>query len=238
MKKLTYFFYPLIIAVMFSISCKSSEPDSQTSKTYDISDFTTLSLAIVGEVVYEQSDSLYLNVSGSSTLIEDLQVSDRGGKLSVELKNMKRYSNGKKELVVRVGSPNLETIIFDGVGTLQIPHRFQGEKLSITNNGVGHIKIDDCHVTDFNLTSRSVGSVEAKGTATETSILSEGIGKIDFSDFKSENTKVVSKGTGNLSVYAQKSIDISLSGIGNIKYYGNPENVKTDISGVGKITKM
>lgn len=64
------------------------------------------------------------------------------------------------------------------------------------------------------------------------------MGEIDCSELKSKNTKVVGKGVGELSVYAKDSINITLTGIGNVKYYGNPASVKTDISGIGKATKM
>ncbi len=137
-----------------------------------------------------------------------------------------------------MGSPHLQSINSKSIGTLHLKNYFESDQLSITNKGIGEISIDDCHVGTFNLTSKSVGSIDVKGTANETIIHSEGMGEIDCSEFKSEKTKVVSKGVGNLSVYAEKTIDISVTGIGNVSYYGNPEEVKTDISGIGKITRM
>ena len=238
MKKLILFSSLATLILFSASSCKDSKLDSDTSKTYDISDFSGLNLELIGEVFYEQADSAYLTVSGSSTLIEALKVSNSKEELTIEMKNKRRYSVGKKELIIRVGSPRLQAISYTSIGTLHIDNYFKSDKLNITNKGVGQIKIEDCHVDNFNLTSQSVGSIEIKGTSNETHINSEGVGNIDCSEFKSKTVKVVSKGVGSLSVYAQESIDISMTGVGSVNYYGNPVNVKTDISGIGKATRM
>lgn len=237
MKNIKLFLSLAALVLLSAVSCTSSEPDSNTSKSYTISDFSSLNLEIIGQVYYEQSDSVYLNVSGSSNLIEALTVSDKKGKLSVDLKTKHKYSGGKNQLTIRVGSPQLKSINFQSVGTLHLKNNFEGDRLSITNKGVGEIIIDDCHVNTFSLTTKSVGSIEVKGSANTAVIDSEGIGKIDFSEFKSKKAKVTSKGAGDLSVYASESINISMKGIGNVSYYGNPSDVKTDISGLGKVTR-
>jgi len=226
------------VFILFSlVSCNDLKSDSNTSKTYDISEFTSLNLELIGEVFYEQSDSAYLNVSGSSILIEALKVSDDLGELSIELRNKRKFT-GKKKLVVRVGSSHLTKVNFESVGTLHIKNNFIGDELSINNEGVGEIIIDDCQVEKFNLISKSVGSIKIKGTSNMTYINSVGLGEIEASEFKSKRVKVVSEGMENLSVYAEESIDITMKGLGNINYYGNPAEVKTDISQLGKVNRI
>lgn len=226
------------LVLLFATSCGNSESDSTTSKTFKISDFSTLNLELVGEVIYEQGDRHYLNASGSSSLLDDLEVVDSNLVLSIKLKNKRTLTVGKKDLVIRVGSQRLKAVTFKGVGTFNLNKYFQAEKLTINHEGVGQMKIDDCHVGRFYLMSKSVGSIEVKGTSIDTYINSEGVGKIDCSKFKSKKVQVISKGAGILSVNAQDSLDISMAGIGNVNYYGNPTEVKTDISGLGKVTRM
>ena len=234
-------FTPILLLTTFvlfnSISCVNSAPDSETSKVYAIANFSSLNLETIGDVTYEQSDSFQMVADGSSKLIEALEVSDNNGELSIKLKNKNQFSGNTKKLSIRVGSPYLKSVNFESVGSLHIKGNFKGDELKIINQGVGEITIDDCHVSTFRLNTKSVGSIVAKGTSNEVFIESEGVGSIDCSELKSEKTKVVSRGAGNLSVYATKSVDISLKGIGNVVYYGNPPEVKTDISGLGKVTK-
>lgn len=76
MKKLLFFLSLATLILFSAASCTNSKSDSNTSKTYTVSDFTSLNLELIGEVIYEQADSFYLNASGSSTLIEALKVSE------------------------------------------------------------------------------------------------------------------------------------------------------------------
>ena len=226
------------VFTLFSLfSCNDLKSDSNTSKTYDISEFTSLNLELIGEVFYEQSDSTYLNVTGSSILIDALQVSDDNGTLSIKLRNKQKFT-GKKKLIVKVGSPHLSKVNFESIGTLRFKNKFIGDEVSINNRGVGEIIIDDFQLEKFNLVSKSIGSIKIKGTSNMTSINSVGLGEIDASEFKSKNVKVVSEGMENLSVYAADSIDITMKGLGNINYYGNPAEVKTDISKLGKVNRI
>ncbi len=238
MKKLIFFFSIATLLIFTSTSCKNSVPDSVTSKSYEVSSFSKLDIEIIGEVIYLQSDSVYVSAKGSSSLTDALKVSEKKGELSIEMKNKRKFSGSKKELVITVGSPNIEEINFESIGNLHLKNNIKVGNLKITNKGVGEIKIDDCHVNKFDLISKSVGTIKIKGSANESSIHSENIGQIDCSKFKAKKAKVVSKGTSDLLVYANESIDITISGIGKIKYYGNPQDVKTDISRLGKATNM
>lgn len=229
--------FTAVFALVPLVSCKDVKSDSNTSKTYDISEFTSLNLELIGEVFYEQSDSAYLNVSGNSSLIEALKVSNDHGTLDLKLRNKQKFS-GKKKLVVKVGSPHLAKVNFESIGILHFKNKFIGDELSINNKGVGEIIIDDIQVDKFSLISKSIGSIKIKGTSDMTSINSIGLGEIDASEFKSKKVQVVSEGVENLSVYAEESIDISMKGIGNINYYGNPADVKTDISKLGKVNRI
>ncbi|MBS1945083.1 MAG: DUF2807 domain-containing protein [Bacteroidetes bacterium] len=227
----------LAMALLPFAACSSSSA-KETSKQFPVKNFTALELEVLGEVIYTQSDSSYMHVSGSANLIERLSVNNDNGTLKVELKDRKKFSMNKKELVIRLGSPQLTEVDFSSIGTFHLAKGFTGDALHIANNGVGQIKVEDCAVTTFALDSKGVGSVVVQGTATDASIRSEGMGEVDCAALKAANVKVESKGVGNISVYATTSLNIQMSGVGNLKYYGNPADVKTAISGMGKATNM
>ena len=233
------FIHGFTIVILLSIvSCSTSITSSNNTENYSVSNFLSLNLELLGDVYYEQSDSSYVEVSGSSDLIEQLKVSSNDGMLSIKLEGIKKFSLKRRELIVKIGSPQLEVIDFNGIGTFYISKFFKGNSLSITNSGVGKIKIDSCNVKSFHLNSSAVGSIEVKGSSQTSVIQSEGLGKIDCSEFRTSSTKVESKGIGDMAVYAQDSIEMVVLGTGHIKYYGNPLVVRSDISGLGKVTKM
>ncbi|WP_107039316.1 head GIN domain-containing protein [Brumimicrobium mesophilum] len=227
-----------LLSILTFTSCSNYDSGPNISKTFPISEFSNLELEVVGEVYFEQADSFYMHVTGGSNLIEDLKISNDDDELTIELKNKDNYSGKKNDLTIRVGSPHLSLVDFNSVGTFFMENNFKGNQLTIENNGVGEIKINEIHVTSMNLISKGVGKVEVKGTAVNTFINSEGVGEIDSKDLKSKNTTVKCEGVGSISVHASENIDISLSGIGNLEYYGNPKEINTNISGLGKAKNM
>lgn len=233
------FLLSTILIAFFSItSCKNIDAGSEISKSFPVSEFLDLELEIVGDVYYEQSDSFYLNVKGGSNLIDKLIVTNSEGKLSVKLADKNNLSANKNDLEFRIGSPNLEKINFNSVGSFISKNEFLGDKLTIVNNGVGEINMKDCNVKNFNLISNGVGTAVITGSTKSTFINSQGVGEIDCSQFRSEKAIVECHGIGNVSVYAESNIYIELSGIGSVKFYGDPEEVNSNISGLGNIENM
>lgn len=228
----------LSITLFLFNSCKSFDSGPKTSKSFPISEFSKLNLEIVGEVNYEQSDHFYLEVNGGTNLIEALTVTNDNGQLMIKLKDKDHFSGNKNDLEFRIGSPNLEKINFNSVGTFLSKNEFKGDELTIVNNGVGEVKMTDCNVENFNLVSNGVGTIKIKGSTSSTYINSQGVGDIDCSQFKSETAIIECSGIGNISVYAQNHIKVNLSGIGSVKYYGNPKEVNSNVSGLGSIKNM
>ncbi|PWH85398.1 head GIN domain-containing protein [Brumimicrobium oceani] len=230
--------YLSVLTIFLLSSCGNYDSGPKTSKSFPVSEFSTLELEVVGEIYFEQSDSFYMHVEGGANLIEDLKVSSGDDELEIELRNKDKYTEKKNELKIIVGSPHLSNVIFNSVGSLYIEKNFKGDELNVENNGVGEIKINDAHVTTINLISKAVGTIEAKGTAVNAFVSSNGVGEIDSRDLKSKKAVVECDGIGNLKVHASESIDISISGVGNVDFYGNPSDVTTNISGLGKAKNM
>lgn len=223
---------------MILTSCGNYDSGPQTTKSFPISEFSILELEVVGEVYFEQSDSFYMHVEGGKNLIEDIKISNDKDELSIELKNKDKYSANKNKLIIRVGSPHLSFVDFNSVGAFFIENNFKGDQLTIENNGVGEMKNNEVYVTTMNINSKGVGAIEVRGTAINTLVKSDGVGEIDSRNLKSKNTTVKCAGIGSISVHASEIIDISLSGIGNVNFYGNPADVNTNISGLGKAKNM
>ena len=65
-----------------------------------------------------------------------------------------------------------------------------------------------------------------------------GSGDVYAYDFQSTNVIVKTTGSGNATVNALSSIDITISGSGDVRYKGNPNDVNINITGSGKVIKI
>lgn len=239
MKARNFTFPAAILSMMLLMaSCIGSNSKTIITKDFEVSDFKSLNLEVVGEVIFEQSSIPYLSVEGNENLVDELEVSHQNNRLSIKSEKERSFFKDKGKLTLKIGSPSLNEILQKGVGSLLIKGDFDAKSLHVKHTGVGNLSIDNCNLEEFNLESQSVGSCRIKGTADTAVIESEGVGNIDCSDLITRKAKVVSKGVGNLSVYADEELDIVVKGIGNVTYAGNPEVLKTDISGIGKVKEL
>ncbi len=102
-------------------------------------------------------------------------------------------------------------------------------------SGVGDIKIVDAAGESLKLRMSGVGSIKATGTVTNVDVSVSGVGDANLVDLKTENVIVSVSGTGGANVFASKSVDAKVSGIGDIIVFGNPEIRNHSESGIGDV---
>ena len=59
--------------------------------------------------------------------------------------------------------------------------------------------------------------------------------KIQF--YFMNNTDISLSGACSAEVYAAQSLNVTISGVGNASYYGDPESVNKNIAGLGRVKK-
>lgn len=74
------------------------------------------------------------------------------------------------------------------------------------------------------------------GSNTDLSVSLTGVGSFDGSQYKVENAGVLMPGVGRIKIWASDTLDVKLSGIGDVYYRGDPSVTKA-ISGFGSVVK-
>lgn len=204
------------------------------TRDFKVSNFDNLNLGTVADVYYTQStdDTWSLQIYGSDNIVElvDVEVKDNTLYLNMKKKNIK-----KSNLKINISSPNLQKVKTHGVGNFIIKEKFQGTSLSIKNEGVGDIKINDINCTDLEVRVEGVGNSAIKGKVDRAKLCTDGVGNIDADELISDSVTATTNGVGNISCYAKQSINAKVNGIGSISYKGNPANKQTKKNGIGSI---
>jgi hypothetical protein len=231
----------VVLVVLLTTSChcvnftKGITPSkNHITRDFKIGSFDKLDLATIADVHYTQSTdgSVSLQIYGSDNLVElvNVDVKDNTLILSMKKKNIK-----KADLKINISSPDLQRVRSHGVGNFHIKDKIETTSLTVRNEGVGNVKINDISCRELDLCAEGVGNITIKGKAGKASLLSQGVGNIDAANLESKSVIATSGGVGNISCYATQSIDAKVSGIGNISYKGNPTNKQLKKSGVGSI---
>ena len=84
---------------------------------------------------------------------------------------------------------------------------------------------------------QGAGRIEATGDTKFVQISSTGAGKIDTGKLTAERAKVSVTGAAHVDVQASQQLDVTVSGVGQVTYAGNPPVVNKSVTGLGSVTK-
>lgn len=229
-------FFLFLLAGLALVSCHNSDrgSDNRYSEDRELSGVSRLRINGVFNVYLSQSDQESLTIEGSPELAENLKITQEGDLLILELEELNSGIFDKKELRVNLSIADLEEFEFDGVGNIQTTETFMVDQVSIIGEGVGNLKLEfetEQLDADLNL----VGKMELRGKAAKASIKNEGIGNIEASGFITQDLDLVSSGIGKVDVHCEGNLSMVVDGIGKVSYSGNPNVIKKEISGIGKI---
>jgi len=107
----------------------------------------------------------------------------------------------------------------------------------VSIHGAGDVEIEDFEGDDFTYSMSGTGSLDMDGEVDDLEIRISGTGDADTRQLKARNVKVSISGAGNAEVYASESIRGRVSGVGNLSYWGDPDDRDTRVSGQGHIRR-
>lgn len=162
------------------------------------------------QVTCQQAASF--EIEGDDNILPLIRIEVRNGVLHIS--NETGYS-ATKAIMVRIGTPDIESFTSHGAGDVHITN-VKNEKLTVMTTGAANI--------------------EASGQTQFVSITSTGAGKIDTHKLHTEHAKVTVAGAAIVDVYANRQLDATVSGVGQVTYSGNPAVVNKSVSGIGSIT--
>ena len=102
-------------------------------------------------------------------------------------------------------------------------------------HGAAEVEITGYHGDSFEFDVSGAAELEMDGEVDRLEINVSGAGEIDTRDLKARAVEISVSGAGEAKIYASESFEGRVSGVGDITYYGNPEHVKTKVSGMGSI---
>lgn len=223
---------------LFSCTFNSSSKDSDNRVTdeRDLDKVSQLKVSGIFNLYLSQGDKPSLKIEGDEELVKKLKVLQNGEVLELKFDEIKNNFFGESRPDVFLTLSELELMEFDGVGNLKFEGPFKVDDLSLKGNGVGNIslnfeakKID----AEFNM----MGNLTLKGSAEEITISNEGIGNIEASGLEAQNMTLTSSGIGRVAVHCTGDLSITVNGIGTVSYTGNPNVLKEEINGIGKVIR-
>ena len=112
---------------------------------------------------------------------------------------------------------------------------FAPDVRKINASGSSHISMNDIDSQSLSVSLDGAGDITLSGDAKSLEARLSGANGLDAKTLKTEKTSISIAGSSDASVYASEALEVNISGVGGLLYYGNPKTVSKDISGIGEI---
>lgn len=257
MKKLIsiLFLLPLIFtSCLESITCIDGN-GKITTESRNITEISEIINTTSVDVVYIKADSVSVNITAESNLMEHIVTSNSGGRLEIRTDPRNTCFNYTAKPLITITSPSLATAELTGSGSLQADS-ITGPMAEIRSTGSGNMHIGSVRSDDLTVTITGSGDADVSSvTCIESDLTLTGSGNLDISgrtgksvmritgsgdakaiDFTITSATETITGSGNIYTTVVNSLNAVISGSGNIYLRGNP-SINESISGSGRIIK-
>lgn len=219
---------------LFVILASLAFADDKTEKTFTVSDFSKIYLRGPYEVHLRQTSKCGLTIVAKDEYLEKLEVSSSGGELQIELdgKNYKKT----RSIEVYINFKTLEKIDIEGAVDLVCENQIKTDNLKLEFDGAGNVELN-INSNKMIAEISGVGNFEIEGQTDYHKVNFSGIGSYEAQDLHSKYTIVESNGIGSVKVYASNKFKGEANGIGSVDYYGDPDDVSIDATGLGSVNR-
>jgi hypothetical protein len=190
-----------------------------------------------------------LEVRGEERMLGNVETASEGATLHIGTRGI--VLRHREPLQVTLSLPSLEQLRVDGSGDSTVSG-FSGERIEVQLDGSGRVKFNGRFRQvsaglngsgDLEISAGSSDQVEAKVTGSGTITLvgsardlrteSTGSGELDAQHLRADTVSVKQHGSGTTRVHARQSVAVALSGSGEVKVSGNPNQRSVSRTGSG-----
>lgn len=222
----------LVLFILVSITTVFAA--DKIEKSYNIDDFSRIYLKGPYEVHLRQSGKCELTVIAREDYFDRLEVGSRGGELSIEFEG-KNFKN-TKSIELYINFRDLEKLEIVGAVDLQCENQIKTSNFKLEFEGAGNVELNIDSDKIIAVIS-GVGNFEIEGETDYHKVEFSGIGSYEAQDLHSKYTIVESNGIGSVKVYASTKFKGEANGIGSIDYYGDPDDVSINATGLGSVNR-
>ena len=203
------------------------------SETREASGFTAVDMRAAGRVVLSQGEVESLAVRGPDNIVPLVRTSVQDGVLVIEMETdvIVTSLDAFNDLTFTIGVKDLKAFTISGAADVRMDG-LAAPRLEMELSGAGKIDLAGLSVENLTLTLSGAADVELSGEAASAAILLSGVGNIDATGLEAQTADIHLSGLGNARLWVTEKLTGSISGAGNVEYYGDPAT-DLDASGLG-----
>lgn len=226
----------VIITLLFSVFAITSfaqEDSDWESKTYKMGDFSRIYLEGSYKVYLIQDKTCGLTIkSTDEDAFDDLIVRNEDDELRIKL-DREWYKYDRINLYITFN--DLQKLKIEGGANVKTRGYLDLDDIFVHVEGGAKIELD-MKARDVRIVGEGGVLFELDGVAENLDVEISGAGHVDADDLKTKDVKFKIEGFGTGSVYAVKTLDANIQGVGKVRYKGDPK-VTQYIDGLGSVKR-
>jgi len=212
-------------------------------ETREIKDVNQVALRGYGELFIKQGDQESLEIETEERYMDRVKTRVQKGVLKIDVvgefwhRFNSIFSRGynpprvKYYLMVK----DLTGLKVSGAGRVEIDELWT-EKFTVSLDGAAEMRIDALDAEYLRVDMPGAGNINIRGEVEKQNVTLDGAGAYSARKLECQSANVAINGVGKAIVWAVEELDVRVTGIGSVEYYGNPRVTKS-VSGLGSITR-
>lgn len=223
----------IFISLIIFFMVFSFESMAQKEKR-QVDGFDEVSMGISGDLHLKQGSTISLELEGDSDDLEDVITEVKNGTLVIKYKNNKGWSFGRDRVTIYLTMPEVSSVSLGGSGKIIGENTIESDDLYLSVSGSGRIEMK-LEVDDLTQKISGSGNIEVSGSADRAEISISGSGNLDALDMEVDEYEVKISGSGKCKINVGDSLEANISGSGSVYYKGDPDRIRSNVSGSGKV---
>jgi hypothetical protein len=231
---------PAIMLVLLALTFGSCQWSGETirgdghlvTETFSVEYFHSIELAGMFNVTLEQGADLQVVLETDANLHDLISIDVKDEVLEVRTTRDVMLRPTKMEL--HIIYPELRRMDVGGASRISANRVIVAEDLVFDISGAASIDLE-VEVVDLLTKVAGAGDISLEGHARNHTLDLSGASSLSAQRLITESTDIRLSGAGSASVHATRKLNVNLSGVGSVRYYGDPQEKTINKSGLGSI---
>ena len=224
----------LLPALLFTACGETIRGDGNvTTESREVDDFHSIQVSGIFEIELIEGDGK-VEVVADANLHEHILTKVRDGKLKIYTEN--KYLKGE-ELLIRIYYDQLNSISLAGAAKVGSKSTIRGKSFELEVAGAAEAELK-VRVTRLVLDLAGGSEVKISGSAEMAEIDIAGAGDVEGLDLQTQQCSIDISGAGEIEIGVEQSLDVNVTGAGEVRYRGNPSEINRSITGAGEVKQI
>lgn len=231
-------FFNLLFLCLFLSSCGDGVHErgngTITEETRNVGSFFKLDVEGTYEIVLTEGTNPLVAVETDENLHQYIETKLDGNTLKI--RNIEKVEPTEKTRLI---------IIYQKLDGIKLGGAAQLSNQGVLNAEDLKIRIDGAAIVDLNLRAQELelklsgaGAVNLEGEVEKQKVELSGAGNFAAFDLKSKDAQIELSGIGSAQIFVTNDLKAEVSGVGGIRFKGDPRNINREVSGMGVIERV